>query len=214
MRLTLKCVFLTLAIAAICWSQQWELGGTGGYGWSLNPSISSPIQPARAEAGFRSQAAIGAIFAQNMYEYVGGEIRYLFQFGGPQLQFGGTKVSMSGYSNAITYDVMIHLASRDSRFRPFFSGGAGIKVYTGSGFVAPGQPLVGYALLRPLTQVEPAIAVGSGVKYRFAKHAQFRAEFRANMTPTPNDVIRPTGLSAIHGWIFDLVPQLGVSYVF
>ena len=214
MRLTLKRVVFALAIPAVCCSQQWEVGGTGGYGWLLNPSISSPSQSGSAEAGFRSQAAIGVIFAQNMYNYVGGEVRYLFQFGGPELQSAGTKVSMTGYSNSISYDLMVHMASRDSRVRPFVSGGAGIKVYTGSGFVAPGQPLVGFALLTPQNQVEPLIGFGGGVKCRFAKHAQFRAEFRVNTTPVPNRIIRPTGLSAIHGWAFDLVPQVGVSYVF
>jgi len=34
------------------------------------------------------------------------------------------------------------------------------------------------------------------------------------MTPLPNELFRPTGLSAIRGWVFDFVPQVGVSYLF
>jgi hypothetical protein len=70
------------------------------------------------------------------------------------------------------------------------------------------------ALLRPVTQVEPAISVGGGLKCSFAKHAQFRIDFRTYFTPTPDDVIRPTGLSAIHGWLSTIVPTAGISYVF
>jgi hypothetical protein len=149
-----------------------------------------------------------------MYEHIGGELRYLFRFGGPQLQDHGTTASMTGYSNAITYALMIHMTSRDVKVRPFVSAGAGIKVYTGTGYIAPGQPLIGYALLRPVNQVEPAIDLGAGVKWKVARHVQLRADFRVYMTPLPDEIFRPTGFSRIHGWVYDFAPQLGVSYVF
>jgi hypothetical protein len=149
-----------------------------------------------------------------MYEHIGGELRYLYRSGGPQLQYQGTTASMTGYSNAITYDLMIHMTSRDVKIRPFVSAGAGIKVYTGSGRFALDQPLGSYALLVRNTQVEPAIDLGAGVKWLVAKRVQLRADFRVYMTPLPNEIFRPTGFSTIHGWIYDFVPQVGVSYVF
>jgi hypothetical protein len=214
MRLTLNLVLVALATSPVCFSQEWELGGTGGYAWSINPSISNPNSSPSVQAGFPSRPVFGVVFDQNLYQYLGGEIRYLFRFGGPQLQYQGTPASMTGCSNALTYDLMVHMAPRDVNIRPFASGGAVIKIYTGTGVAAPGQPLAGYALLRPVTQVEPAIDLGVGIKWLFAKHTQLRTDFRVYMTPLPNQIFRPTGLSAIHGWVYDLVPQVGVSYVF
>jgi hypothetical protein len=213
MLLTRNLLLIALAASPVCYSQEWEVGGTAGYAWSINPSISNPNLPS-IEAGFPARVAFGAIFAQNMYEHVGGELRYLFRFGGPQLQYQGIPASMTGYSNAITYDLMIHMASRDVKVRPFVSAGAGIKVYSGTGFIQPGQALASYAILRPVNQVEPAIDLGAGVKWRFIKHAQIRAEFRVYMTPLPDEIFRTTGFSRIHGWVFDFAPQLGVSYLF
>jgi hypothetical protein len=214
MRLTLKLLVASLAISPICFSQEWEIGGTAGYAWSLNPSISNPLTSSSVTGGFPARVAIGAIFGQNMYNYIGGEARYLYRAGGPQLQFQGIPASMTGYSNAITYDLMVHMAPRDVKFRPFVSAGAGIKVYSGTGVAALDQPLVGYALLRPVNQVEPAIDLSVGAKWVVRKHVQLRAEFRSYLTPLPDQVIRPTGTSAIRGWIYDLVPQAGVSYIF
>jgi hypothetical protein len=213
MRLSRNLLLIALAVSPVCYSQEWEVGGTGGYAWSINPSISNP-NSSSVEAGFPARIGFGAIFAQNMYEHIGGELRYMLRFGGPQLQSQGVTASMTGYSNSITYDLMVHMASRDVKVRPFVSAGAGIRVYTGSGFLASGQPLVGYALLRPVTQVEPAIDLGAGVKWRVTKHVQLRSEFRVYMTPLPDSVFRTTGFSRIHGWVYDFAPQVGVSYVF
>ncbi|HXA51012.1 MAG TPA: hypothetical protein VNV86_11935 [Candidatus Acidoferrum sp.] len=213
MHLTRSLLLIALAASPVCFSQEWEIGGTAGYAWSMNPSISNPNSPS-IEAGIPARVAFGAIFAQNMYEHIGGELRYLFRFGGPQLQSLGTTASMTGYSNSITYDLMVHLVPRDVKIRPFISGGAGIRVYSGTGFVAPGQALAGFAVLRPVNQVEPAIDVGAGLKWKVAKHAQLRAEFRTYFTPLPDEIFRPTGFSRIRGWVYDFVPQVGISYVF
>jgi hypothetical protein len=205
---------LAISISSVCRAQQWELGAVGGYGWYFNPSIAHSTDTAVAQAGYPPRSAIGVVLGDNMYTYVGGEIRYLFRFGGPELQSGPIRASMSGSTNLVTYDLMIHMRPRDSIFRPFVAGGAGIKVYTGTGFRSPSQPLAEFALLTPVTQVEPTISVGGGLKYLFLKHAQLRVDFRTYMTPLPNEIFRPTGLSAIRGWVFDFVPTAGISYVF
>jgi len=51
-------------------------------------------------------------------------------------------------------------------------------------------------------------------RQRLVFTAQFRVDFRIYFTPTPNDVIRATGPSVIHGWLLELVPAAGFSYVF
>ena len=58
---------------------------------------------------------MGVVFGQNMYEHVGGEVRWLYQFGGPELRFQGVQVNATGHSNLITYDVLFHLTNREAR---------------------------------------------------------------------------------------------------
>jgi hypothetical protein len=158
---------------------------------------------------------IGVVFGQNMYEHVGGEVRYLFQFGGPQLRQDGVQVNATGFTNTIVYDLLVHLTDREARFRPYIGGGAGIKVYTGSEYRFIGQPFDGAAFVKRHSQVEPAISVGAGLKYQVARHALIRFDFRTYMTPFPNEVLRPIGYnSKIHGWIYNFVPMGGVSVIF
>jgi hypothetical protein len=69
-------------------------------------------------------------------------------------------------------------------------------------------------LLRPVNQVEPAISVGGGMKFRMPKRTQLRVDFRVYMTPLPDQLFRPIGPSVIRGWLYDFVPLGGISYVF
>jgi hypothetical protein len=122
---------------------------------------------------------------------------------------------MTGYSNLVTYDLVVYPLRSESGFRPYLAGGAGVKAYTSTGFsIVPQPPTAGLGFLRQITQAEPAISVGGGLKYLFVKHGQFRIDFRTYFTPTPNDVIRPAGLSVTHGWLTEFVPTAGISYIF
>jgi len=218
MRLLQSTIVLTLVSACPVFAQKWEIGALGGYGWNQNSTVSNFTNvnpPASGTVGFPSRATIGVVFSETPYRHLGGEIRWLYQWGGPQIESNGIKTSMTGYSNLVTYDFVIYPVRSESGIRPYFAGGAGIKVYTGTGFRFAGlPPTAGLAYLRPINQVEPAISVGGGLKFSFAKHAQFRLDFRTYFTPTPNDIIRPTAFSAIHGWLYSFVPTAGVSYVF
>jgi hypothetical protein len=212
----LRMVFAT-AFPALCLAQTWEIGAVGGYGWYHNPTITNPTITSPLEsgqAGFPPRAAIGVVFGENLYKYVGGEVRWLFRFGGPELQSNGIRESASGYTNSITYDFLFHMTSRESKARPFVAAGAGVKVYTGSArdFF---QPLAGLAILRPVTQTQPNISVGGGLKYLLHQHIQLRLEFRMLVAPLPDEVIQPIRpFTRIHGWVYDFVPLGGISYVF
>jgi hypothetical protein len=214
MRATLLTSALALTLSSVCLAQEWEVGAAGGYGFYDNASIGNPVAGVSASAGFHPGLAVGAFFGENMYEHVGGELRYLFLGGSPELQFQSTRATLSGYTNLVVYDVLVHMKSRDSRVRPFFAGGAGIKVFTGTNAQFLTQPLQQFAVLRPLTQVEPAISAGAGLKFRVARHTLLRAEFRAYMSPLPDDLFRTTGLSKIRGWVYNFVPQVGIGYTF
>jgi hypothetical protein len=219
MRLTLFNVALTLILSPLCRAQGWEVGGVAGYGAYSNATIVNNIGES-ASAGFHrfyQGWAVGAVLTEDPYNYIGGEVRYLFQSDSPELRFQGTRATISGYSNLVVYDFLIHMRPQEKRLRPYVAAGGGVKVYTGSNplFLTLTQPLVQFAVLRPCTQVEPAVSLGGGVKYRVKRHVWLRADFRTYMTPLPDDLFRTTArLSAIRGWLYDFVPQLGVSYTF
>jgi hypothetical protein len=211
-RLTFYAFGLVVALSASSQAQQWELGAQFGLAVSHDPAISGPN--GSAQTGFPVKAIASVVWGENLYQYFSGEFRYMFRWGGPKLTSDGTGAEMSGYANLLTYEILVHMKSRESRFRPFVAGGSGIKIYTGTGDQSVNQPLANVAALRPVTQVEPAISVGGGVKYLLARDVQFRIDFRTYMTPSPNDLIRPVGKAVTKGWSFDLVPMLGISYVF
>jgi len=209
--LPLRLFFIT-TFSALGLAQTWEVGAVGGYGWYRNPTITNPTDSGRA--GFPPRAAVGVVFGENPYNYIGGELRWLFRFGGPELRSNGITENPPGNTNTITYDFLFHMTPRESKLRPFVAAGAGIKVYSGS-FLAVTQPLAGLALLRPVTQVEPAISVGAGLKYLLPKHVQLRLDLRMLVTPLPDSVILPTSpLTRIHGWVYDFLPLGGISYTF
>ena len=214
MRLTLLSFTLAVTISSVCQAQPWELGAIGGYGWYHDSSITNGL--GSAEAGIPARAAFGVTLTENMYNYVGGEIRYLFRFGGPELKSSGIEANLDGHTNLVTYDFLFYTSSKESSIRPYIAAGAGIKVYTGLGprFLGLNQSLANLALLRPVNQVEPAISVGGGMKFRMPKRTQLKVDFRAYMTPLPDKLFRPIGPSVIRGWLYDFVPLAGISYVF
>jgi hypothetical protein len=149
-----------------------------------------------------------------MYKYIGGELRYTFRNGPPEVMSHSMIVTGRGYTHVVTYDLLVYAKSKESKIRPFWAGGAGIKVYTGIQRPNPSHPLADVAVLSQTNQVEPAISVGGGRSWKFSRRAQFLLDFRTLMSPLPNEVFRRTGVSRINGWLFDFVPLVEISYVF
>ena len=205
-------VIAGFAISLPCLAQEWELGAAGGYGWYVNPSITGPS--GSIQSGYASRGVMGVVFGQNMYEHVGGEVRWLYQFGGPQLKLQGIQASSTGFTNLVTYDVMFFTSHREAKVRPYVAAGAGIKVYTGNELRFVGQPFQGSAVLARATQVEPAISAGAGLKYMVSHSILLRLDFRTYFTPCPDEIFRAIGTSNIHGWVYNFVPLAGVSFVF
>jgi hypothetical protein len=115
----------------------------------------------------------------------------------------------------IHFDVGIHASPNETKLRPYVAVGGGIKVYSGHRDEFIAQPLLDFAVLRQVNEVEPMLSVGAGVKYLPRKGVQVRFDFHTYMTPAPDDVFdtrfRP---STLHGRIYSFVPTVGVSYVF
>jgi hypothetical protein len=219
MRATLLTAALTVAFSTVCLAQErvareWEVGAAGGYGFYDNATIGNPLAGASASAGFHSGSAVGAFFGQNMYEYVGGELRYLFLWGAPQLQLGNTRATMHGDTNLVVYDFLFHMKSRHSKVRPFLAAGAGIKAFTGNSTQFLTQPLQDFAVLLPRRQVEAAVSVGGGIKFQAARHVLLRADFRTYMSPLPDRLFQMPRFNEIRGWVYNFVPQVGIGYTF
>jgi hypothetical protein len=94
------------------------------------------------------------------------------------------------------------------------SGGAGIKVYTDSQHRFVGQPFFDSAILVSRSQVVAAISAGGGLKYQVSRDILLRFDFRTYFTPAPDEILRPVRASYIHGWMYNLVPLGGISFVF
>src|SRR3974377_1116847 len=104
-------ILVVTALSAPCLAQTtWEVGAVGGYGWYHNPTITNP--PNTGRAGFPDRAAVGVVFGENLYNYLGGEFRWLFRFGGPELRSNGILANALGNTNTITYDFLFHNTTR------------------------------------------------------------------------------------------------------
>jgi hypothetical protein len=202
----------TMMLSSACLAQEWEVAALGGFAWNNNASIVNPT--GTAQVGMENRVAFGASFTQNKYRHVSGEIRYMFLAGDPLLRFQGIEAKTSGYANLVHYDLLFHPRLTEERFRPYVAAGGGVKVYSGTGRSFFEQPLLNFALLRPVNQAEPLISLGGGIKYRVKRHVQLQLDFRTYLSPTPDSLFRANLVSRIQGWIFDFVPTLGVSYTF
>lgn len=105
-----------LFVVAPCFAQ-YEIGGFYGYGWYNSGTIFSPA--GTAQAGFLNRFAAGAYLDENRWDYVSGEVRYIYQDGHPYLKYNGTRADIQGQSHAITYDLLFHGKKEERKFQPF-----------------------------------------------------------------------------------------------
>jgi hypothetical protein len=90
-----------------------------------------------------------------------------------------------------------------------------VKVFQGTGVEAAYQPLMQYAYLTKMRQLEPLASFGAGVKYSIAKRVMLRAEVRDYISPFPSQVIAPAMNATFgHGFLHDFVPMVGLSCAF
>jgi hypothetical protein len=203
-----------IAIPLSCglFGQSWEFGGSAGYGFYHNNSVSAGN--VSGTAGFGSGVAIGAVLGNEMGHWIGGEARYTYRSDDLQVSSGSTKATATAMSHAMHYDVLIHLASKESRVRPFFAAGAGVKLYRGTGVEPAYQPLSNLVVLSHTNEAQPLISAGGGVKLSMSKRVLLRLDLRDYATPIPTSLLATPPGSKIGGWMHDLVFLVGVSTVF
>jgi hypothetical protein len=201
-----------LALTGTCFAQQWELGGAGGIGIYKNATITRNSET--ADAGFKPGAAFGVFVAHNLYEHLSGAFHYTYQFNDLKVAASGAEVTFTGQSHAAHYDLMFMGGGREAPLRPYVLGGAGMKLYRGTGKEHAAQDLVQFAALTHTQQVKPLVTFGGGVRIKAGRRAYVYAEARDYLTPFPTNVVAPVPPSKLSGWLHDFVPMLGLSIGF
>jgi hypothetical protein len=201
-----------LLLAPMAQAQPYQLGGSIGYGWYRDGTIFGP--GATADAGIRNRFAAGAVFTDDLYEHISGEVRYLYQDGHPFLSSGGVKVDMQGQSHAVTYQLLFHLKPQASRWRPYIAAGGGIKGYVVAGPAPVPQPLPKLASLVTQDEWKLVIPVGGGVQYRLAQHVVLRFDLIDYLTAFPKQQIAPAPNNTARGILQQLTPLFGIAYSF
>jgi hypothetical protein len=203
----------SLIFAGVCLAQTtYEFGGDAGYGLYRGGSVYSP--GGDASAGILNRFAAGAVLGQDIYNYVSGEIRYLYQDGHPYLDYKGVRTDIQGQSHTLTYDMLFHFKPRESRWRPFLAAGAGGKDDVIAGPAPFPQPIPGIATLNNVDQWKFVVSVGGGIKYQVQTHVLLRLDFRDYINTFPSAEITPAAHNTARGVFEQFTPLFGLSYLF
>ncbi|HVO97165.1 MAG TPA: outer membrane beta-barrel protein [Bryobacteraceae bacterium] len=200
---------VSAALAPVAIAQTWEIGGGVGGGFYTSQTVTSSAGSASAK--LQSGLAGGAWVGNNIYGKWSGEVRYEYQMGDLELSSGGTTVTFGAHTQQFHYDVIWHATPSGSRVRPYVEGGAGVKLYQGTGTQVVYQPLGNIAVLTAQQDLTPLVSVGGGVKFQISPHVQLRFDFHDYLTPFPKNVITPNN-GKVSGWLQDFVPMFGISY--
>jgi opacity protein-like surface antigen len=204
--------FAALLCATAAFGQTYEIGANVGYGFYRNGTIFS--SSGTLTAGIRNRFAAGVVFSEDMYDYVSGEVRYLYHDGHPFIAGRGVKTDIQGQSHTFTYDLLFHFKDRAHRFRPFIAGGVGAKDYVIAGPAPFPQPAPAIASLEARDEWKPVFAAGGGVKFRWGEHVMIRGEFRDYITTFPKKQIAPAANNTARGIFEQFTPSFGLGYVF
>jgi opacity protein-like surface antigen len=201
------------AALALCapaaYGQKWEVGAGGGA--SLYNTRTIAASTGDVQAKFKPGYAFSGYLGQ-LGERVGGEIRYTYEGNSMELSGRGKTVTLGGRTQAIHYDVNYYFGNKRAKARFYLLGGGGVKQFTGTGDSSSGQSLMSTAVLTSTSQWKLLVTGGGGVRYALNDKLHLRAEVRVYMTPMPTDVITPTN-GTLGGWTFNIVPMVGLSYV-
>jgi hypothetical protein len=212
MKLLSRVALLISPLGCMLFAQNWEVGGTAGYGLYHNVTVTNGT--ASGSAGFDSGVAFGGLLGNEINRLVGGEVRYTYRSDDLQVSSGSTKAKAAAQSHAVHYDVLIHAASKESPVRPFLAVGAGMKLYRGTGAEPAFQPLSNLVVLSHTNEAQPLISVGGGVKFSMSRRSLFRVDFRDYLTPVPTSLLATPPGSRLSGWMHDFVFLVGVSATF
>jgi hypothetical protein len=207
----LQILFLAL-VGTTGFAQQWEIGAIGGASFLNSVPVSSPL--GSATAGFASGAVGGAFFGQALYPRLAGELHYEFFQSNQKLSSGGSSAEFSGIAHAIHYDLVWHTDSKNRRAQFFVRAGAGVRIYQGTGTPAAYLPLYEYGYFTQTRVIKPMGVAGAGISYRLAPRLYLRTEVMDFVGPFPTNLIAPNSGAKFGSILQELVPLVGLTYLF
>ena len=207
--------------AATASAQNWDVGVSGGYGFENNLTVNNGS--GSATTGFHNGGVFGIYGGQDTYRYWSGEANYLYRFSDLKLSEGGVSERFDAHTHLITGDLLAHLRPRESRIRPFFSFGAGLKIIVANGNEGTAQPLgqncfnanpTCFAALTDTREVQIVGEVGAGVKVKLSNRLQLRVQVRDFLSGRPHDVIAAGPGASISGFPNDIIGTvaLGITW--
>ena len=202
-----------LALMPTAFSQKWEVGGGAGGGFYTSQSITN-VAAGNADAKIATGPAAGVWLGYSGGSRWGGEVRYGVQTGDFTLESGNLKASFGSATHTMHYDFQYHFRSTEDAIRPYVAFGAGVKLYQGTGTEVAAQPLSRIALLTKTTELRPVASFGFGVKAKLSSNWLLRAEIHDYLSPFPTKVFTLNTGSKVGGWLNDIVPLVGLSYIF
>jgi hypothetical protein len=203
-----------MSVASFGFAQQWEFGGMAGGGFLSNVSASGPASIGNATAGFAPGAAFGVFLGNTYNNHFSGQIRYEYMQNDLRLSSGGQSAQFTGDAHAIHYDVVYHTNRSESPVQFFAALGGGVKIFRGTGAEEAYQALSQFGYFTKTQSIKPMVSVGGGFTYRLSQHVYLRAELRDFITPFPTQVLTPAPGVKFGSILQDVVPMVGVSYVY
>jgi hypothetical protein len=205
---------LTLVVFALpAFAQKFEFGVHGGLSIYDKKTVTNTTR-GDADAGFKPGYVAGFTIGQNMYEHVGGEIRYTFLQNKMKLDSGAATAEFSSQAHAVHYDFLLHATDTKASIRPYVAFGAGMKFFRGTGTEQPFQPLSNIAILTKTTDMRPLASVGGGVKAKIGEKTWLRLDVHDFLTPFPKEIITPASGSTVSGWLNNIVVTGGITFTF
>ncbi len=123
-------------------------------------------------------------------------------------------MSRPGQTHSIHYDILAYARPRGARVRPYLLVGGGLRDYRGVGTESAYQPLSNFALLTKTSQWTPVVTFGGGIKYAIAPSVLMRIEVLDYFSRFPTQVIAPAPGAHLSGWLNNLIPMVGITFVF
>ena len=201
-----------LAAAPACLAQNWEVGGMAGGGFTNGVTVSN--SSGSATAGLANGLAAGAILGQTLSSRISGELRYTIGFSDLKISDSSSSATFKGQTHSIHYDILFSGRPQEARVRPFVLAGGGMRDFRGVGTESPYQPLSSFALLTKTSQWLPVVTFGAGIKYAITPRVLLRFEVRDYFSRFPTQVIAPAPGAHLSGWLHDLVPMAGLTFLF
>lgn len=215
-RTKLRMAALLLALVAgshLAYGQsRLEAGFGGGGSLYTEKTVTSPAGD--AQTGLKPGFTVSGWVAQDLYRYVGGELRYSYQMNDLKLTGAGPEYTFGSRAHSIHYNFLVHTAPAGEKVRAFVAVGGGLKGYQGTGDEIPNQPAQDIVLLSKTSEWKGLVVFGGGLKYAVSDGVVIRVEVYDYFTQTPTAVLQPAPGAQLGGWIHNIVPSFGIGFRF